>query len=205
MTIADRILNAATRLFAANGYKGTSLQAISDEVGVTKQTLLYHYSSKEALREAVLANLFTHWRIRLPQMLDAITKSGLNRYEAILEELIFFFQDGSDKATLVVREMLDNPGGIGRLLEANLKPWLLLLSQTIKEGQSVGLIYEDLDPELFILNVIDLAVANAASNTVLANALSNSKVSAKKLRKRQVAELSRLVRTGLFKDQTQLE
>lgn len=200
MPIADRILNAATRLFAANGYKGTSLQAISDEVGVTKQTLLYHYSSKEALREAVLEDLFTHWRIRLPQMLDAITQSGLTRYEAILEELIFFFQDDSDKATLVVREMLDNPGGIGRLLETNLKPWLLLLTQYIKEGQNMGLIYEDLDPELFILNVIDLAVANAASGAVLASALSGSKVSAKKLRKRQVAELSRLVRTSLFKE-----
>ena len=201
MTIADRILNAATRLFAANGYKGTSLQAISDEVGVTKQTLLYHYSSKEALREAVLDNLFAHWRIRLPQMLDAITKSEPYRYEAILEELIFFFQDSSEKATLVVREMLDNPEGIRRLLEENLKPWLLLLAQYIKEGQKSGLIYKDVDPELFILNIIELAVANAGSG-VLLDALSNTKESTKKLQKRQLSELSRLVRTGLFKNQT---
>lgn len=202
MTNADQILTAATRLFATYGYKGTSLQAISDEVGVTKQTLLYHYSSKEALREAVLENLFAHWRIRLPKMLDAISKSGLHRYEAILEELISFFQDDSDKATLVVRELLDNPDGIGRLLEANLKPWLVLLTQYIKEGQKSGLIYQDLDPEVFVLNVIDLAVAHAASGAVLARALSGSKESAKKLRKRQAAELSRLVRTGLFKQQT---
>jgi len=200
MDNADQILGAATRLFATYGYQGTSLQAISDEVGVTKQTLLYHYSSKEALRKAVLENLFTHWRIRLPQMLEAITKSGPHRYEALLEELLFFFQDSSEKATLVMRELLDNPEAIGKLLEENLKPWLLLLAQYIKEGQSSGLIYEDVDPELFILNVIALAVANAASGALLTDALSSAKESPKKLQRRQTAELSRLVRKSLFKE-----
>src|SRR5213078_3841448 len=51
---ADQIRDAATQLFATQGYEGTSLQAIAERVGVTKQTLLYHYPSKDALRRAVL-------------------------------------------------------------------------------------------------------------------------------------------------------
>ncbi|MFB6372555.1 MAG: TetR/AcrR family transcriptional regulator, partial [Bradymonadaceae bacterium] len=55
------ILEEATRQFAAKGFDGTSLQAIADEVDITKPSLLYHYSSKAELREQVLEELLSHW------------------------------------------------------------------------------------------------------------------------------------------------
>ena len=91
MDNAEQIRAAATRLFAALGYEGTSLQAIAECVGVTKQTLLYHYASKEALRRAVLDQIFGHWRERLPDMLRAVT-SGHDRFEALTRELVHFFE-----------------------------------------------------------------------------------------------------------------
>ena len=52
---------AATKLFATRGYEAVSLQAIADVVGVAKQTLLYHYPSKEVLRRAVIDQVFEHY------------------------------------------------------------------------------------------------------------------------------------------------
>ncbi|MFI6871562.1 TetR family transcriptional regulator [Nocardia sp. NPDC050406] len=50
-----RILDAARVLFAARGYRATSMQAIADEVGITKPALYYHFDSKdEILRELTL-------------------------------------------------------------------------------------------------------------------------------------------------------
>ena len=51
----DEILSTAARLFAGAGFKGTSLQAIADEVGCSKATLLYHFDSKDAILNALLA------------------------------------------------------------------------------------------------------------------------------------------------------
>ncbi|MEU4539676.1 TetR family transcriptional regulator [Streptosporangium sp. NPDC023825] len=45
----ERILEAARVLFAARGYRATSMQAIADEVGITKAALYYHFDSKEEI------------------------------------------------------------------------------------------------------------------------------------------------------------
>jgi TetR/AcrR family transcriptional regulator len=196
---ADQILAAATRLFASRGFGGTSLQAIADQVGVTKQTLLYYYPSKEELRNAVLDSLIEHWRSRLPEMLLTVT-AGNQSYDALLQELVTFFQSNSDRATLLARELLDNPEGIRKLLMDNFKPWLLLVAQYVKMGQQTGLIREDVDPESAILNVIILVIAYAAGGSTLSAALTADRVSRKDANKRQIAELSRMVRASVFKE-----
>ena len=71
--IKKRILRTATRLFARHGFRGTSLQSIVDQVGIRKPSLLYHYPSKEALRNAVLDDLIVHWQQRLPAVMNAAT------------------------------------------------------------------------------------------------------------------------------------
>ena len=51
----EEILSAAAGLFAADGYKGTSLQDIAAAVGCSKATLLYHFATKEMILATLLA------------------------------------------------------------------------------------------------------------------------------------------------------
>jgi len=55
VTTQHRALRAATVAFAERGVAGTSLDLLAAELGVTKQTILYHFGSKGGLIEAVLA------------------------------------------------------------------------------------------------------------------------------------------------------
>lgn len=50
----ELIVDAATRLVARNGSRGTNLAEIAAEAGVSQSGLLYHYTTKEALLNAVL-------------------------------------------------------------------------------------------------------------------------------------------------------
>jgi AcrR family transcriptional regulator len=50
----ERIVDVAVRFIARNGARGTSLNDIAAEAGVSQAGLLYHFGSKEALLNAVL-------------------------------------------------------------------------------------------------------------------------------------------------------
>ena len=53
--IDEGIVDRAAALFARRGFEQTSVQAVADAVGLSKAGLLHHFPSKDALREAVLA------------------------------------------------------------------------------------------------------------------------------------------------------
>jgi TetR/AcrR family transcriptional regulator len=53
-TTASRVVDAALAAFGTRGYDSTSLDALAGELGIRKQTILYHYSSKDALLDAVI-------------------------------------------------------------------------------------------------------------------------------------------------------
>jgi len=57
--VDERIVDRAAALFARRGFEQTSVQAIADAVGLSKAGLLHHFPSKDALREAVLAQAQT--------------------------------------------------------------------------------------------------------------------------------------------------
>lgn len=50
----ERILRAATELFAARGFRGASLEAVAREVGLTRQGVLHYFPSKVHLLLGVL-------------------------------------------------------------------------------------------------------------------------------------------------------
>ena len=45
----ETILDAATELMSKYGFYGTSLERISDEVGISKQNLIYYVKNKKNL------------------------------------------------------------------------------------------------------------------------------------------------------------
>ena len=48
------LIGVATRLFAAHGYEGTSIEAVLAESGVSRGSLYHHFQGKDALFRAVL-------------------------------------------------------------------------------------------------------------------------------------------------------
>ncbi len=81
----QRTLEAALRLFGERGYGDTALQAIADELGVTKASVYYYFPSKADLLEALAEPLLVRLEAIVAQAPDT---SDLANCRALLEDYL---------------------------------------------------------------------------------------------------------------------
>lgn len=80
--VATRLLDAAARLFYADGITATGVDALADEAGVSKRTLYNHFGSKDGLVTAYLQRREQRWRRRLAELLDDVGDDPVARLGA---------------------------------------------------------------------------------------------------------------------------
>lgn len=55
------ILEAALSVFAANGYRGATIDQISEQAGMSKPNILYYFTSKDDIHQTLLTGLLDVW------------------------------------------------------------------------------------------------------------------------------------------------
>ncbi len=86
LSTSDRILQAALTSFADRGYEATSLDALAKGLGLTKQSILYWFPSKEAVLEATIARSATDLSNALESALQS-AGAGWDRVEAVVRSV----------------------------------------------------------------------------------------------------------------------
>lgn len=76
------ILAAATRLFAECGFEGTSIAAVAERAGISKQNLLYYFPTKQGLYERVLDEVLDDWLARMAHLAQ-LADSGAEPTEVL--------------------------------------------------------------------------------------------------------------------------
>ena len=188
-----QIRAAAMELFANRGFEATTLQAVADVVGISKQAILHHFKSKEELHDAVLLELLAHWQRTLPLLLVS-TGATKRRFEAVFSELVAFFEQNPARARLVLRELLDRPEATRRTLGDVIGPWMQAIGAYIRIGQERGVHRADVDVEAYLLEVFQLALVNVATANVTGVVLGDGLAG----RDRFTRELARIAHTSLF-------
>lgn len=195
MDARHQILEAATARFAARGADATSLQEIATAVGLRKASLLYHFPSKEELRQAVLDRLLVRWNERLPQLLKAAT--GEEQFDGVLKETIAYFSEEPIRARLILREVLDRPQDTRDRLALHVSPWVDVIARHIRSGQQQGRIHPDVAPESYVVLVMNLIVCAFATAESLRTILPGQRTDPAAWAP-HVKELLRLAKAALF-------
>jgi AcrR family transcriptional regulator len=186
--IRDQILAHATRLFAARGFDGTPIQEIADAVGIRKPSLLYHFPSKDDLRRAVLDHILARWNRILPSVLRAAASGG-DQFDGVVAEVVSFFADDRDRARVLLREILDRPAEVRALLSTHVTPWIEVVAGHIRRGQGHGDVHAGVDPEVYVVHIIELVLASLAVYDLVSDHFDFD---------RYLGELLRLAKSSLF-------
>lgn len=75
----ERILDAAERLFMANGYEGTSMRQITGDAGVNLAAVNYHFGSKESLMQEVFRRRLDWLNEERMRILDGLEREAAGK------------------------------------------------------------------------------------------------------------------------------
>jgi len=160
----ERILNGALRAYAGRGFEATSLDSLAADVGVTKQTILYWFVSKDALLDALIDRSAIELAEVLEGALAAETK-GFDRVAAIVRS-VFRLAGRRPELLGFIREVSRLGPPAATQLMGRLDPLLQRATAFLANGMDAGT-FRRQDPRLLLLSTYSTVVGVATEVEVL--------------------------------------
>ena len=113
------ILDAALEVFSQNGFRGSTLDQIASEAGLSKPNLIYYFASKEDIHRTLLVDLLDIWL----QPLRDLDASGEPREELLqyVQRKLQMSQEMPRESRLFANETLQGAPRLTEIMEGGLK------------------------------------------------------------------------------------
>lgn len=140
--IKDRILKEAARLFAENGYAGTSVQEIVSAAGTTKPMVYYYFNGKQELYKALIEAAYNQVRGKL-EKIDTSAGTLEERLVAAVEANFNLQRDSPELARFALAMTILPPKDapdidFQKLGEANFRITSKIIDAAVQAGEIRG-------------------------------------------------------------------
>ena len=152
----ERILDAASTVFAEKGFAGARVDDIAARAGINKAMLYYHVGDKTALYSAVLLRNFGRVRLALDEALAA-GGTARQRLEAVITALTRMVQRHPDHPRMMLREIASGAASLEPEVLAAMLEVLGVVRGLIAEGTAAGE-FRPIDPVLTHLTLVGAVV-----------------------------------------------
>lgn len=140
----EKIIKVATKLFAKYGFAGTSMDEISEKVGIKKASLYHHFPSKQdiyfVLIDKVLTEILDIFQISFTS--DDIIKDS----EQFFKKIMDYISNNQDYVKILIREILDENVPVRQLSQEYVPKLLNFGERILEEGVKKGVFREGIDP-----------------------------------------------------------
>ncbi len=135
------LVRAAIRLFAENGFDGTTTLRIAKAAGVTEPLIYYHFANKDGLFSYILDSAYNDYFGRLDQLPDS-SKSAFHRIEALISMHMDIAMEKPEETYLIASacpaKLKDGAHACTRLLTEQRKRLGRYLADCLKQGVDSG-------------------------------------------------------------------
>ncbi|MEV6947636.1 ScbR family autoregulator-binding transcription factor [Streptomyces sp. NPDC051172] len=138
------VLAAASELFASQGFRHTSIQAVADRVEMTKGAVYFHYPTKEALAVAVVEEHYARW----PLLLEQVAAEGFGPLDTAVQMLARAVVSFRDDVIVQAgaRLQIERPQ-IDAELPTPYVDWTELLASLLVAARETGELRDGVSPE----------------------------------------------------------
>lgn len=145
------IINAAERLFAVNGFSGTSVRDIAQAADVNLAMISYYFGSKEKLMEAVFEVRTNNIRLKVENLIQNDSLTPIEKVNVLVDDYVDKFISQQEFHRIMIREQLIEKGTTiaGMILELKKKN-ILCVKKLISEGQKSGAFKKNIDVVLMM-------------------------------------------------------
>lgn len=145
-----KILQAAENEFVKHGYKGTSMQSISDAAGLPKANVHYYFQSKSKLYNEVLKDITRRWN----DILDDMSEDGdpaetLEHYIRAKVELSVNYPNASK---IFATEIIQGAPNLKDYIRSDMRQWVRSKTRIIESWIEQGKM-KAVDPEHLIFMI----------------------------------------------------
>jgi len=158
LSVPERLLRAAARLFASNGFDATTLQEVAAAAGLTKGAFYYYYDSKDQLLYEMHRRVISYQLNSAGKILSEEEDPG----EALRKLVIDFVGSIArfrDEATIVVRESHRFPPEAMPRVQEDRQRLHDLFKRVIEAGQQRGVVRRSLSAELLTLALLGMCTS----------------------------------------------
>ena len=141
----SRIIEAATKLFAENGYQQTTIAEIAKMVGLAEGSIYEHFRGKED----ILLTIPDVWVNRAIQELELQLlgiQGAINKLRKFLWWYMYYIESEPLTAKVVFLFLKTNPNFIQTEVYPNVKTFYSYLTKIFEEGRESGELMPDLNP-----------------------------------------------------------
>ena len=177
-TKKELILEVSLRLFSEKGFKPTSVRDIAREVGITQSDLYNHVKGKDAILEALIADLMSSAVVTIfeNKSSEELAGSGKKVLRSIATtfKLISFDRKNEALFKLLMQELYKNSAIRDiyneHFYQANVKKlssifFLMMQNETIKHADPLFLAHEFFSPLFFYQMQVNLLKIDKKSNS----------------------------------------
>ncbi|MCI5039936.1 MAG: TetR family transcriptional regulator C-terminal domain-containing protein [Donghicola eburneus] len=149
----EAILEAALVVFSQFGFRGSTLDQIAKEAGLSKPNLLYYFKSKEAIFTEVLEGLLDTWLDPLREMKE--DGDAIEEILAYMKRKLQMSRDFPRESRLFANEIIQGAPRMMHAIEGELKELVDEKVQIIRKWSADGRIAET-DPYHLIFSIWSL-------------------------------------------------
>ncbi len=149
MTVPERLISAATELFAAKGFDRVAVQEIVDRAGVTKGAMYHYFDSKDDLLHEIYGSVLRMQTERLEEIAGG-DGPVTDRLHAAAADVVVTSIDNFDQAKVYFRSADHLAEDKRRAMRSERRRYHERFRALVEEGQAAGVFRTDVPADVTV-------------------------------------------------------